>query len=427
MKKTILSDFANPNRLISRVYLQTIIVVSIILFSSCDRKGVSTPEINDTSRDSNIYNPQPTVNVLYGLPIDSFNIITGHIKSNEFLSDILTGNGVSYATVDKLLKNSSEVFDVRNIRAGSNYQFFTKPDSLPKAYYFIYEHDLSTYYIFSLVDSLNVTVFKPQTHTEIKFASGIIETSLWDAINIGGYNPFLAIELSEIYAWTIDFFGLQKGDNFKIIYEELYVGDQSLGISNIFGASFFHSGKIIEAIPFLQDSVLSYFDEEGTSLRKAFLKAPLRYSRISSKFSTARLHPILRIVRAHFGIDYAAPMGTPVQAIGDGRVTMAGTEDGSGRIVKITHNSVYSTAYMHLSRFGEGIRAGAYVKQGDIIGYVGTSGLSTGPHLDFRFYKNGTPVDPLKVDSPPVEPVSKADSVQFEKVKIVTIDLLNTF
>ena len=170
-----------------------------------------------------------------------------------------------------------------------------------------------------------------------------------------------------------------------------------------------------------------YFDIDGNSLRKAFLKAPLQFSRISSRFSSSRMHPILRIRRPHFGVDYAAPVGTPVHAIGDGKVTSATTENGAGKMVKIQHNSVYATAYLHLSRFGAGIITGAFVKQGDIIGYVGTSGLSTGPHLDFRFYKNGSPVDPLKVEAPPVEPVSEENQAKFEKIKTVVLSLLGTF
>ena len=168
----------------------------------------------------------------------------------------------------------------------------------------------------------------------------------------------------------------------------------------------------------------SFYDSDGNSLRKAFLKAPLQFSRVSSRFSSGRLHPILRIRRPHYGVDYAAPVGTPVHAIGDGRVTRAGFENGSGRMVRIVHNSVYSTAYLHLSRFGPGINAGAIVKQGDIIGYVGSSGLSTGPHLDFRFYRNGSPVDPLKVEAPPVEPVSEENKSDFEKSKTVVLSLL---
>jgi murein DD-endopeptidase MepM/ murein hydrolase activator NlpD len=239
-------------------------------------------------------------------------------------------------------------------------------------------------------------------------------------------NPNLSAELSEIYAWTIDFFGLQKGDRFKVIYEEDFIGEESVGIRKVHAAEFEHAGTTIYAIPFIQDSVMSYFDTTGASLRKAFLKAPLRYSRISSRFSGGRMHPVLKIVRPHHGVDYAAPIGTPVLAIGDGRVTSTGYEGGNGRIVRITHNSVYSTAYLHLSRFGPGISAGVYVKQGQVIGYVGSSGLSSGPHLDFRFYRNGSAIDPLRVEAPPVNPVAPEAMEQFRKVAEGYIDLLST-
>jgi murein DD-endopeptidase MepM/ murein hydrolase activator NlpD len=243
----------------------------------------------------------------------------------------------------------------------------------------------------------------------------------------GGLHPALVGEMSEIFAWTVDFFGLQKGDNFKVIYEEFSIDGKSLGTGRIYGAQFNRTGRSITAIPFIQDGRESFFDVDGNSLRKAFLKAPLQFSRISSHFSSARMHPILRIVRPHYGVDYAAPIGTPVKAIGDGRVTAATNEGASGRMVRIQHNSVYATGYMHLSRFGEGIAPGKFVKQGDIIGYVGTSGLSTGPHLDFRFYMNGSPVDPLKVDAPPVEPISEENKAKFEKIKTVVLSLLGTF
>lgn len=243
----------------------------------------------------------------------------------------------------------------------------------------------------------------------------------------GGLHPSLAIKLSDIFAWTVDFFGLQKGDNFKVIYEELYIDSKLLGTGKIYGAQFNRSGSSVTAIPFIQDGKETYFDIDGNSLRKAFLKAPLQFSRISSRYSSSRLHPILRIRRPHFGVDYAAPVGTPVHAIGDGKIISAKTENGAGKMVKIQHNSVYATAYLHLSRFGPGISPGVYVKQGDIIGYVGSSGLSTGPHLDFRFYRNGSPVDPLKVEAPPVEPVSDINRDKFEMIKAVVLNLLGTF
>ena len=194
----------------------------------------------------------------------------------------------------------------------------------------------------------------------------------------------------------------------------------------MYAAWFEHAGTEFYAIPLIQDDIESYYDLEGNSLRKAFLKAPLRFSRISSRFSNSRMHPVLRIRRPHHGVDYAAAVGTPVLAIGDGRVTSASYDKSNGRIVRITHNSIYSTAYLHLSRFGTGIKAGKYVKQGDIIGYVGSSGLSTGPHLDFRFYKSGQAVDPLKVDAPPVEPVSEENSEKFRKISSVMKLLLDS-
>lgn len=365
--------------------------------------------------------------ILYGIPVDSFDLITGNIRRNSLLSSILAPHGVSMQEIDIIARNSASVFDIRKMRAGNKYTLLCSRDSSGKVKYMIYEHDPTTSYIFSFNDSLNITLFTRPIKSDIKFASGVIETSLWEAMMRDSLHPSVAIGLSEIFAWSVDFFGIQKGDMYRVIYEELSVEGKSLGAGRIYGAQFTWGGNVINAIPFIQDGTESYFDEKGNSLRKAFLKAPLQFSRISSRFSSSRMHPILRIRRPHFGVDYAAPVGTPVHAIGDGRIIKAGTENGSGKMVRIQHNSVYSTAYLHLSRFAPGIAPGAYVKQGDIIGYVGSSGLSTGPHLDFRFYKNGSPVDPLRVEAPPVEPVRQENITRFEKNKIVVLSLLDTF
>lgn len=405
----------------------SILIAIISLLVSCTDSTVRKPEPDIIAPDSTEISKKQEPVLLYGIPTDSFDLIPGRIKPNGFLSDILVKHGVSLQEIDQTIKNSKSVFDVRTIRSGSNYFLFCDKDSAARARYIVYEHDATTSYIFCFNDSLNITPFKKEIHTEIKYASGIIETSLWDAMIAGGLHPSLAVKLSEIFAWTVDFFGLQKGDSFKVIYDEMFIDGKSLGTGRVYGAEFSRSGTVVAAIPFIQDGKESYFDIDGNSLRKAFLKAPLQFSRISSRFSANRMHPILRIRRAHFGVDYAAPVGTPVHAIGDGRVISATNEGASGRMVKIQHNSVYSTAYLHLSGFGKGIGAGSFVKQGDIVGYVGSTGLSTGPHLDFRFYKNGSPVDPLKVDAPPVEPILPKDSTRFEKVKVVTLDLLRTF
>ncbi len=406
----------------------------ILLFSALTLPVISCVNFNEPKAHTleidtipyNIEEKKPE-NLFFGIPADSFNLITGQIKRNGILSQILLEHGITMPEIDALLKNSSDVFDVRKIRAGNNYFLLCDNDTIGKARYLIYEHDAAISYIFSFRDSLNITPFRQNISESVKYSSGTIETSLWDAMMADSLHPMLAVKLSEIYAWTVDFFGLQKGDSFRVIYEELFINDKSQGIGRIYGALFTWAGKTTLAIPFIQNGTESYYDSAGNSLRKAFLKAPLQFSRISSRYSSSRLHPILRIRRPHFGVDYAAPIGTPVHAIGDGRVTAATVESGSGRVVRIVHNSVYSTAYLHLSRFGQGITAGAFVKQGDIIGYVGSSGLSTGPHLDFRFYKNGSPVDPLSIEAPPVEPVLEENKVRFEKNRIVVEALLTAF
>lgn len=361
---------------------------------------------------------------LYGVVPDTFIPEGGKIGRNQLISDLLLSKGFSYQQIEQVLSNSTGSFNPKKVRYGSGYTFFWASDTADVPSYMIYDHDNTLSHIFSLGDTMGITDYQHETTIEIKTIKGVIETSLWEAMVSAEANPMLAVELSEIYAWTVDFFGLQKGDAFRLIYEEAFTGGKSVGITAIYGALFTHAGKDILAIPFMQNGNSSFYDEEGNSLRKAFLKAPLRFSRISSGYSSGRLHPILKIVRPHYGIDYAAPIGTPVVSIGDGRVISTAYESASGRIVRIKHNSVYSTAYLHLASFAKGISAGVYVKQGDVIGYVGSSGLSTGPHLDFRFYKNGSPINPLMVESPPVEPVSEDNLARFKAVKEVVSSVL---
>lgn len=408
-----------------RIKLITSILILSISFS-CSENETGNPVQSLLSEEASSGEKKPDPVILYGIPVDSFNIVSGNIRPNSYLSTILLRHGVPMQEIDMALRNSADVFNPRKIRSGNSYILFCDKDSNGRARYMVYEHDQTTSYIFSFSDSINITPYYREITSEIRYASGTIVTSLWDAMITEGLHPTLAVQLSEIYAWTVDFFGLQKGDNFKVIYEELLIEDRSLGTGKIYGAMFSWAGNSIYAIPFVQDGRESYYDSEGNSLRKAFLKAPLQFSRISSRFSSGRLHPILRIVRPHHGVDYAAPVGTPVVSIGDGRVISATNEGASGRMVRIQHNSVYSTAYLHLSRFAPGIAAGRFVKQGEVIGYVGSSGLSTGPHLDFRFYKNGSPVDPLRVEAPPVEPVSEENLERFERVKQVILNLLGT-
>jgi murein DD-endopeptidase MepM/ murein hydrolase activator NlpD len=367
------------------------------------------------------------VNLLYGLVPDTFIPEAGRIGRNQLVSELFLARGFSYPEIERILSNSHGTFNARKVRSGSNYTFFWSSDTATRPSFMVYEHDNTLSHIFSLTGEPGVSDYNHETIREVKFVEGIVESSLWGAMLAADANPMLAVELSEIYAWTVDFFGLQKGDRFRIMYEEAFTGGKSTGITMIYGSTFIHGGREIVAIPFMQDSVVSYFDEDGNSLKKAFLKAPLRYSRISSGFSSGRLHPILKVVRPHHGVDYAAAIGTPVVSIGDGRIISTAYEAGAGRIVRIRHNSVYSTAYLHLASFAKGIRAGAYVKQGDVIGYVGSSGLSTGPHLDFRFYRNGSPINPLRVESPPVEPVSEENRERYFKIRDVMRSIMTNY
>ncbi|MFH2142742.1 MAG: M23 family metallopeptidase [Bacteroidota bacterium] len=361
---------------------------------------------------------------MYDIPLDSFVIEHGEILTGQNLSELLLFYGVTYQQIDEIVKKSDSIFDLRKIRSGQFFTLFFPLDSTKPVRYFVYEHSPVEYVVFDFSDS--IAVYKKKKDIIIKEKSGIveIETSLWNAMKKNELDPMLAIELSEIYAWSIDFFGLQKGDKSKLIYQEQYVDGKSIGPGDVLSSCFYQNDSVIYAIPFLQDSVESFFDQNGNSLRKAFLKAPLRFSRISSRYSGSRMHPILKIRRPHHGVDYSAPVGTPVQSIGDGKVIFMGYSGGAGKMVRIKHNSVYTTAYLHLSNYGN-ISTGIFVKQGDVIGYVGSSGLSTGPHLDFRFYKNGQPVDPLKVESPPVDPIKEENIAAFDSIKVKIIDQLD--
>jgi murein DD-endopeptidase MepM/ murein hydrolase activator NlpD len=293
-------------------------------------------------------------------------------------------------------------------------KFYTTTDSSEHLSYMVYEQSPIDYVRFTFGDSITVQRSQRAVMAVKRIAHGTIKTSLWETMVNDSIPAALALDLSDIYAWTIDFFALQQGDSFEAIYDELYVGNKSIGIGKIYGAKFIHRGDTILAIDFPQDSVDNYWDELGHNLRKAFLKAPLRFSHITSRFSMRRFHPILHIYRPHTGVDYAAPIGTPVMSIGDGTVIGKGYSIGSGNYIKIRHNSTYTTAYNHFSRFGKDIAIGRRVVQGQIIGYVGKTGYATGPHLDFRIWKNGSPVNPLTVKSPPVEPLRSENMAAFD-------------
>jgi len=360
--------------------------------------------------------PKPVVveKEAYGIKLTGLKVIHGTVGSNQNLGTLISDHAGN-ETVDRMAKASADIFDLRKIKAGNTYARILSDDSAARLLYFVYEINPIDFVVFDLSDTLRVYRESKKVDRKVKTDSGTITSSLWNCFVERGLDIQLALSLSDVYAWTIDFYGLQKGDYFKVIYEEVYVDGKMIGIDRILGSRFTHSGKEFRAYHFEQNGKPAYFDENGQSLERSFLKAPLKFSRISSRFTRARMHPILRIARTHFGVDYAAPRGTPVVALGDGIVKEAGFHGGYGRQITIRHNSTFMTSYAHLSGYAKGIRAGMHVSQGQVIGYVGSSGLSTGPHLDFRVYKNGTPTDPLKLESPPARPVDPAEMTKFRQ------------
>jgi murein DD-endopeptidase MepM/ murein hydrolase activator NlpD len=365
--------------------------------------------------------PEPP-KLMYGIPYEQYELADSVVAPGESMSVLLGRNGVSAQRIDRLTRLGDSIFDPRSVRAGQNYHLFFTSDSLRSLAYMVYQQSQVNYLVFDTrADSISVTKFQKEVTTLRRRGHGEITSSLWNCMIDGGMSPGLAMELSDIYAWSIDFFGLQTGDKFTVVYDEMFVDTTSVGTGQIWGAIFNHGGKDYYAIPFKQGEKVSFWDEHGNSLRKNLLKAPLKFSRISSRFTNARFHPVLKYYRPHHGVDYAAPSGTPIVAVADGTVTSAGWAGGGGNTVKIRHARGLVSSYMHLRAFAKGIRGGAHVSQGDLIGYVGSTGLSTGPHLDFRLYVNGQPINPLKVPTEPAEPIAEANREAFTAVRDRTI------
>lgn len=343
----------------------------------------------------------------YGICIDSLNLSEYDIKSGDNPATIFAGLGFTPLQVDSLSRASAEVLDPTKLKAGMHYLTLTTQDSLETIRYIAFAKTLTDYAVIDLTgDTIRAYAYQKNVTLQRKYIEGNITSSLWNVIVGSGASPLLALKISDVYAWQIDFFDIKVGDSFQVIYEEAYIDSTtSLGIASVEAAVFSHDGKTFTAIPFLQDSIREHFDADGFSMRKAFLKAPLDFFRITSRYSNARFHPILKRYRAHHGVDYAAPTGTPVKSIGEGKVIFKGFVNGGGNTLKIQHNSMYTTSYMHLSRYAKGIQTGSHVQQGEVIGYVGSTGLATGPHLDFRVYKNGEAINPLAMEAPPTDPV----------------------
>jgi murein DD-endopeptidase MepM/ murein hydrolase activator NlpD len=358
--------------------------------------------------------PEPII-VEFGFTLNNFDVVNDTVVSGDTFGSILEKQNLGQLKVHEVNELIKDTFDVRKIRAGKPYTILRTKDPSRTIQAFIYQPDRLSYYVVDFRDSvIAYKKIKPVTIRRRTIA-GELDGSLSDALVEQKVSASLATQVSKVYAWSIDFFKLKKGDKFALTFTERYVNDSIYdGVENLEAAFFEYKGKIIYAFPFAQDTTsgkIEYYDEEGKVLKNFFLKAPLKFSRISSKFSKNRFHPVQQIWKAHKGTDYAAPTGTAIMTTAAGVVEQTGFTAGNGNFVKVRHNGTYSTQYLHMSKIL--VRRGQRVNQGDVIGKVGSTGLATGPHVCYRFWKNGVQVDALRLKLPNSEPMDKKHKPRF--------------
>ena len=387
------------------------IFITALVLSACKK---NTSQASADAQEEKIVQPIPKIK--YGYDYNLYEAKEFKIKRGDTFGAILEQNGIDYPEVYTILQviKKSEV-NIRKLKIGKPYTLLFTKDSIPKAHAFIYHPGVESYDVIQLKDSLYAKKVKKPVRVEELQATGVIASSLYDTMNASGYNSNLTYYLADVYAWTIDFNRLAKGDRFKVIYTERFVDDSiSIGIEKIKAAYFEHRNKPLYAFEFKTDSIkgtVDYFDDSAKNLRRAFLKAPVSFSRISSRYNLKRRIAYYGRVKPHKGTDYAAAVGTPIMATANGTVTKASYSRGNGNYVKIKHNSTYATQYLHMKR--RKVRVGQYVKQGDVIGWVGMTGNTSGPHVCYRFWKNGRQVDPFRQKLPEAKPISKKLKDQF--------------
>lgn len=387
-------------------YLITFLILTVLSqsISSCKK---SDKLENKVMKDKIIDLPP---NMKYGFNLNDFIVKKKKIKRGDTFGSILEENFIDYPEVHKILEKIKTQVSVKKLQIGKPYTLLFSKDSIKAPKVFIYQKDIQGYTIVQLRDSIYGLKKNKPVRTVQMEASGKIESSLYQTMLDNGYNEALTYYLSDIYAWTIDFFRLQKGDRFKIIYTEKFVDDTiSIGIKNIKAASFEHKGQIIEAYEFQTDStkgIVDYFDQSAKNLRRAFLKAPVSFGRVSSRYNLKRRISFYGRVKPHKGTDFAAAVGTPIMTTANGTVVKSSYSKGNGNYVTIKHNNKYSTQYLHMRK--RKVKVGQYVNQGDVIGWVGMTGYTSGPHVCYRFWKNGRQVDPFKQKLPEAKPISKS-------------------
>ena len=354
--------------------------------------------------------------IKYGFVFDNFKVTEGEFQKNEVLGSVLQRHNVPYTQIDKLVNVATGVFDVRKMRVGKSYTILTSEEG-KAADYLIYEPSPFFYVIYDLRGETSVKIVERPIELKAKENAGVVTVSLWNAIVDNGMSYDIAAKMEAALAWQVDFHHIVKGDCFKLIYDEQYIDGELVGVGNIKAAYFKNKGKEFNAYYYEDENHTGYFDDEGRPMKKAFLQSPVQYARISSAYNLKRFHPVLRRVKAHLGTDYAAPYGTPIQTVAAGTVVAVGRTSGNGNYVKVRHDKTYETQYLHMQKFAAGMKQGVRVNQGDVIGYVGSTGLATGPHVCFRFWKNGQQVDHRKENLPPPNPMQGESFEAFKKMQ----------
>jgi murein DD-endopeptidase MepM/ murein hydrolase activator NlpD len=400
-----------------------LLLITVVLFSCQKEKKeakIIVPEVIEEKHT-------PPIITEFGYILNDFNVVKDTIRSGDSFGAIMDTHGISRKKVFEITNTIKDTFNIARIRAGKPYMLLKSKDTTEKAQVFVYQNNKIDYTVIDFRDSIIVKKRKKPIKLVEKTASGIINSSLMQTFDDMDLNFLVAYNMADIYAWTIDFTRLQAGDRFKVIYTEKFIDDTiPAGVDQIKASYFEHQGKPIYAFRFIDDSInnsVDYYDDEANNLRRAFLTAPVKFSRISSRYNLKRrIKYYGNKVRPHRGTDFAAPIGTPILATADGVVTKSERRGGNGKYVKIRHNATYDTQYLHMSR--QAVKVGEFVKQGDVIGYIGMTGNTGGPHVCYRFWKNGKEVDPFKQDLPASKPL--ADSLKqgfYNHIKILKTEL----
>jgi murein DD-endopeptidase MepM/ murein hydrolase activator NlpD len=390
--------------------LKKIIVIVAVLFSlvSCNKdKEVLENQVIPKSKKSD-----------FGFKFSDFNVVQDSVKPGDTFGSILQKQDIGNKKVFDIVAQVKDTFDVRTIRINKKYTLLRSKNKTNTLNVFVYQPDALHYYVIDLRDSIAKASKKTKPLTlKRRTIGGVLKGSLSETLDAADVEGALASKISKIFAWSIDFFKVKKGDRFGLTFTERYINDSIYdGVDSLQAAFFEYKGKIIYAFPFEQNpgsGSVDYYDEDGKTLKNFFLKTPIKFSRITSHFSSNRFHPVQQIWKAHKGTDYAAPYGTPISTTAAGTVEQTGYTAGNGNFVKVKHNKVYSTQYLHMSRIL--VRRGQHVTQGQTIGLVGSTGLATGPHVCYRFWKNGVQVDALRLKLPNGEPMNPKNKARFLK------------